>query len=373
MKILHFYKSYLPDSVGGVEKVINQIILAGSSYGIEAEVLTLTPTNKKSIIVDNHFVHRCKSNFEIASTPFSFSAIHRFKNLTKSADVIHYHFPYPYADLMHFITRVQKPSIITYHSDIVKQENLFKIYFPLMNKFLGSVNQIVATSPNYLNSSKVLSKYRDKVRVIPIGLDKLSYPKINKKKLEYWKLKFGNKFFLFIGIFRYYKGLHVAIDAAKNSRYPIVFVGNGPCEKELKVKVKNLKINNIHFVDRVSELDKVALIKLSYAILFPSQMRSEAFGVTLLEGAMFAKPLISAEINTGTSYININNKTGIVVPSENSVALRQAMDYLWNNPLKAKIMGSNAEKRYRDLFTADKMAKSYYNLYKAILRKSKNF
>ena len=368
MKVLHFYKTYLPDSVGGVEQVISQIALSSASLGVDTEVLALSPTMvERTIKIGNHYVHRCRSNFEIASTPFSASAFLRFRQLAKEANIIHYHFPYPFADLLHFITRVDKPTVLTYHSDIVKQKHLLKLYQPLMNKFLGSVDRIVTTSPNYLKSSKVLARFRDKVSVIPIGLDKSTYPTPNKDRLEYWQKKFGDKFFLFVGVMRYYKGLHILIEAARNSDYPIVVVGSGPIEKELKHQVENLGINNIYFIGFVSDEDKVALFTLSYAIVFPSHLRSEAFGISLLEGAIYGKPLISSEIGTGTTYINIGGETGVVVPPSDPGALREAMDYLWNNPVVAKKMGESAEERYWDLFTADKMAKSNVDLYHDLL------
>ncbi len=370
MKVLHFYKTYFPSSAGGVEQVISQIALSSASLGVNTEVLALSPTMvERTIKIDNHYVHRCRSDFEIASTPFSVSAFLRFRQLAKEADIIHYHFPYPFADLLHFITRVNKPTVLTYHSDIVKQKHLLKLYQPLMNKFLGSVDRIVATSPNYLKSSKVLARFQNKVSVIPIGLDKSTYPAPDNDRLEYWQKKFGDKFFLFVGVMRYYKGLHILIEAAHNSDYPIVIVGAGPIEKELKDQIKNLDINNIYFIGFVSDEDKVALFTLSYAILFPSHLRSEAFGISLLEGAMYGKPLISSEIGTGTTYINIDGETGMVVPPSDPGALREAMDYLWNNPVVAKKMGERAEERYWDLFTADKMAKSYVDLYQSLLDK----
>lgn len=370
MKVLNFYKTYLPDSIGGAEQVINQIARGVEKFGISAEVLALSSKKvKRAVKVNGHLVHRCKSNFEIASTPFSASAIFRFKQLAKKADIIHYHYPYPFADLLHFVTQVNKPTVLTYHSDIVKQKYLLKLYQPLMNKFLDSVDHIVSTSPNYLRSSKVLARFKNKVSVIPIGLDKSAYPTPRKDRLEYWQKKFGNKFFLFVGVIRYYKGLHVMIKAAHNSDYPIVVVGTGPVENELKEQAKKLDISNIYFIGFVSDEDKVALLALSYAILFPSHLRSEAFGISLLEGAMFGKPLISSEIGTGTTYINIDGKTGVVVPPSDPGALRKAMDYLWNNQEIATDMGKRAEKRYLDLFTEDKMTKSYVNLYQSLLNK----
>lgn len=370
MKVLHFYKAYLPESKGGVEQAINQIARSGSLFGVDVEVLSLSLNKKNSNKVDNHLAHYCLTNFEIASTPFSLSAFFRLKELIKTADIIHYHFPYPFADMLHFITRIQKPSVLTYHSDIVKQKYFYKIYHPLMNKFLASVDHIVATSPNYLKTSKVLTRFKEKVSVIPLGLDKTSYPRPSKGDLAYWKEKFRKKFFLFVGVMRYYKGLHILIEAATKSNYSIVIVGSGPMERELKFKVKKEGINNIHFVGSVSDVDKVSLFILSYAIVFPSHLRSEAFGISLLEGSMYGKPLISCEIGTGTSYININGETGLVVEPNNPEALNKAMDYLWKNPAIAKKMGERALKRYKTYFTAIKNYELYHNLYIRLIKKS---
>ena len=78
--------------------------------------------------------------------------------------------------------------------------------------------------------------------------------------------------------------------------------------------------------------------------------------------------MISCEIGTGTSYINIDGETGLVVPPRNPVAFRAAMRYLWENFDVAKTMGQRAEERYWNLFTADKMAASYYTLYQELLQ-----
>ena len=82
---------------------------------------------------------------------------------------------------------------------------------------------------------------------------------------------------------------------------------------------------------------------------------------------MYGKPLISSEIGTGTTYINIDRETGIVVPPSDPTALRQAMDYLWDNPKQAAAMGKNAEARYWKLFTGNQMAQAYMILYKSLM------
>ncbi|MES2047912.1 MAG: glycosyltransferase family 4 protein [Pseudomonadota bacterium] len=370
MKVLHFYRTYYPDSFGGVEQVIRQMVVGTSRLGIDAEVLTLTRDKQNlELEFEGHKVHRAALNFEIASTGFSWSALSRFTELSKQADIIHYHFPWPFMDVAHFFTKVKKPSVVTYHSDIVRQKYLLKLYQPLKFRFLDDVNRIVATSPNYLATSPILERYKDKTEIITYGLDKTIYPDADSAALAKWRAKFGGKFFLFVGMLRYYKGLHILLEAIAGTDIPVVIVGSGPIENELKQQARALGINNVHFLGALPETDKVALLTLCYALAFPSHLRSEAFGISLLEGAMFGKPMISSEIGTGTSYVNIANVTGLVVPPNDAVALRQAMEYLLANPQAAAEMGERAYERYQELFTADKMAQNYVRLYKQVLEK----
>lgn len=364
MRILHFYKTSFPDSMGGIEQVIDQIARGASKLGIKTDVLSLTPACvPRTIEINGYLTHRVRLDLQIASTGFSVSAFFRFAQLAKMADVIHYHFPWPFMDVVHFVTMVKKPTVVTYHSDIIHQKHLHTLYRPLKWKFLGDMNRIVATSPNYLRTSDVLAKYQHKVSVIPIGLDKATYPVPSSEKLAYWCNKFGRKFFLFVGVLRYYKGLHILMVAAKGTAYPIVIVGAGPIEETLKQQAAQYGLQNIHFTGYLSDEDKVALLTLCYGVLFPSHLRSEAFGISLLEGAMYGKPMISSEIGTGTTFINIANETGLVVSPGDPAALHQAMQYLWNHPEQATEMGRCAEKRYWQYFTADQMVRSYVDLY----------
>ncbi|EJK98429.1 glycosyltransferase family 4 protein [Pseudomonas chlororaphis] len=368
MRVLHFYKTYLPDSVGGTEQVIFQLCESGAHYGIDGQVLTLSPTPSSGTLkVGQHEVHQAKLDFQFASTGFSYSVFKQFREMAAEADVVNYHFPWPFMDLVHFMSGMNKPCVATYHSDIIRQRHLLKLYRPLMNRFLHSVDRIVAASPNYLHTSDVLQQFPDKTRVIPYGLNKAGYPQPDAERMAQWLQRLGERFFLFVGVMRYYKGLHILLDALKDVDYPVVIVGAGPLEAELHAQAAALGLRNLHFLGRLGDEDKVALLQLSYAIVFPSHLRSEAFGISLLEGAMYGKPMISSEIGTGTSYINIHGETGLVVPPSDPLAFRAAMRQLWDNPEQAARMGLKAEARYRQLFTADQMGQRWSELYQELL------
>jgi O-antigen biosynthesis rhamnosyltransferase len=370
MRVLVFYKTSFPDTMGGIEQVINQVARGANCLGVKTDVLSLTPDRvPRTIEIDGYLVHRARLDFQVASTGFSLSALLRFAKLAKQADVIHYHFPWPFMDMVHFATRIKKPTVVTYQSDIIRQKNLLKLYRPLMWRFLENIDRIVVTSPNYFATSDVLVRYPEKTRVIPNGLDKATYPQPRAEQLQFWQKKLGPKFFLFIGVLRYYKGLHILMEAAQGTDYPIVIVGTGPVEDELKAQVVKLGLCNIHFLGYLPDEDKVALLSLCYAFVFPSHLRSEAFGISLLEGAMYGKPMISCEIGTGTTFINIADETGLVVSPNDPVALRQAMRHLWEHPEQAAEMGRRAEKRYWRYFTAEQMVGKYVKLYRELAEK----
>ncbi len=368
MKVLHVFRTFLSDSFGGTEQVIGQLIRGNRSNDVRFRVASLSRNPEP--VVSDYFgaeIIRFRENFSVASNSVSWSLLQTFGDLVAGADIVHYHFPWPFMDLLHLAWRVRKPSVVTYHSDIVRQRMLLQLYSPLMHKFLRSVDAIVATSPNYLATSPVLRHYADKTSVIPIGLERDSYPQPRAECVAAWRERFGNRFFLFVGMLRYYKGLHILLEAMRGVDFPVVIVGAGPIEARLREHAANLGLRNTHFLGALPEEDKVALLKLCLGVVFPSHLRSEAFGISLLEGAMYGKPMISSEIGTGTSYINIDSETGLVVPPSDPEALRSAMQYLLEHPDVAAEMGRAGERRYREMFTAERMAASYETLYRKLL------
>ena len=360
MKILHIYKTYYPDSIGGVEKSIKNIINGTKAFGLRSNILS---TYKKKPSKHISF----KQNFEISSMPISFSLIFNFKKITKKFDILHYHYPWPFMDLLHLLLNIKIPSLITYHSDIVRQKKLKILYNPLKELFFSKVNKIVCSSKNYLNSSKDLKIFRSKTTVIPFGIKKDDYI-INNKKLDIFKKKYGSNFVIFVGVLRYYKGLNYLIDAISKTNYRLLIVGSGKNYREIKNRIK--KIDNIKILTNINDNELPCLIKLSKCLVLPSHLRSEAFGFSLLEGLMFGKPLISCDIKTGTSFININNLTGYVVKPKSSSSIKNALNKIFIKKSKANYFEKNCKKRFNQYFTQEKMALKYIKLYKSILHKS---
>lgn len=368
MRVLHFFKTYFPDTTGGIEQVIFQLCQGGRPLGIEGEVLTLSPNPQPARIrVADHEVRRAREDLCVASTGFSLQAFGLFKEMAAEADVVHFHFPWPAMDLVHFCTRHGRPTVLGYHSDIVRQRALLTFYRPLMHRFLDSMGRIIVASPNYQQSSEVLQRYREKIEVIPYGLDASAYPTVTPEKRDHWRQRVGEKFFLFVGVLRYYKGLSSLLSALQGSTYPLVIVGSGPQERELKAQAEKLQLHHVSFLGRLDDEDKSCLLQLCHALVFPSHLRSEAFGISLLEASMYGKPMISCEIGTGTTYVNQHEVTGLVVPPDDPQALREALRRLWEQPEQARQFGLNAAERFERLFSAQRMCEETARVYREVI------
>ena len=100
--------------------------------------------------------------------------------------------------------------------------------------------------------------------------------------------------------------------------------------------------------------------------MFPSSDRSESFGVSLLEAAYFSKPMISTELGTGTSFVNIHLETGLVISPRNVNELRDALNILSGDNLICKKYGRNARKRFEEKFNSELTGQKYLETYKEL-------
>ncbi len=107
MRVLHVYKTYYPDTYGGIEQVIYQLSQGLRPPGNRSRCFHFLARTKIQVPVayEDHRVIYNKQLFEIASTPFSLKALKRFKLIKDDYDIINYHFPFPFMDMLHLSAR----------------------------------------------------------------------------------------------------------------------------------------------------------------------------------------------------------------------------------------------------------------------------
>lgn len=374
LRVLHVYRTYFPDPPGGLQEAIRQIAVSSKDYGIEPRVFTLSPAPQPTEI-EYPEARVIRERSLAAPASCDLGGINSFKKFSAQlewADIVHYHFPWPFADLLHLVTRPNMPSVMTYHSDIVRQRFLGQLYSPLMRHMLNKMAAIIATSPAYAKTSPVLSSenIQNRVRIIPLGIDERTYQKISDPNiLDRLGLTVEEPFFLFIGVLRYYKGLHTLVQAASSVRAKIVIAGSGPEKIALVELLKAQGNTNVLFAGQVTESEKITLLKSCKALVLPSHLRSEAYGMVLIEAEIFGKPMITCEIGTGTSFVNAENETGFVVPPENPAQLAFAMNSFLDDKKLAHAFGRAARARYERMFSGKVLGQAYADLYRQVRSK----
>lgn len=362
MKILQINKFYNPE-IGGVETVVQQYSeTACKSY--EVTVLCASKnlklkTTKESL--NNVNIIRCGSLGTFFSMPVSFSFIIYFLRIYKQYDILHFHEPFPLASILSpFISR-KKKIVITWHSDIIKQKFLKSAVEFFQRKMCEKADIITTTSPNLLNSSKVISKYKNKSYILPLGLTISNYTQSN---LE-------GEYILYIGRLSYYKGIEVILNAFEKStsKLPLYIVGDG--DDKIISKINLVKANSskkIVFINRfVSEEEKREFLLNCAFLVFPSIEESEAFGIIQLEAMISGKPVINTSLNTGVPYVSLHDQTGLTVKPKCINELSNAINLLSDDVSKRNSFGENAIKRVNDKFSNVILFDKLRNIYKGLI------
>lgn len=370
MNILHISKFY-PPYHGGIEDICYSIVSAIGNSQYEQKVICFNDrTRNVKSIVDGVEVIRAGIIGELASQPLSISLYFLLKRYIKSfaPDVIHLHLPNPLACVyVQWLIPKRTKLILHWHSDIVAQKSIYKLFAPIEKRILRRADRIIATSPQYLEYSKPLATYKNKAVVIPniISLEKMNL--IGKITAMQIRECYGNKdIIFFMGRHVPYKGIKYLIEAEKfiSSDCVILIAGSGPITSDLK---KIAHSERIKFIGRIPDEEIGAYMEAASVFAFPSITKNEAFGVVLAE-AMYWKavPVTFTIEGSGVNWVNLNGVTGLEVANGDIKAYGEAIDSLLKNSEMRKQYAESAHNRVLSLFTINSIKKQIEELYNTI-------
>ena len=403
MKILQISKLYFP-WIGGVETVVQQIAEGlDNKNDLKMEVLCcLDKGERKTEEINKVKVWRASSLGIFWGMPVSFDFFWLFKKLKDKYDVIDFHHPFPLGDLVIFLFRSKTKLTVHYHSDIVRQKILEIFFKPLIFNTLKRAEKIIVSNPNLIKNSPYLRKFKEKCVVIPFGIDLKKFEKIDfnniqkrergeaersvieetkslrerergeserniveeMKSLREIKEKYKD-FVLFVGRLNYYKGVQYLVEAMKEIDANLVIIGQGAEKSNLELKIKEFSLENkVFFLPPQGEKELINFYQAAKIFVLPSIFKSEAFGIVLIEAMACGKPIISTELGTGTSWVNVDEETGFVVQPKDSGALVKAINKILENKNLEQKFSENAKKRAEQKFSLERMLEETEKVYK---------
>lgn len=330
-------------------------------------------------------VHRFRAIARPLSYPFMPSILPALAH--GECDILHAHINSPMTvDFTAFASRLAgTPLVITYHADAIYADIAAKS--PALGGWLTHVyglsrqhaahiaRRLIVTSPNYLESSDFLQRYRHKTSVIPPCVDPffLSSPQDTataKRRLGYAA---NDSLILFVGRLVPYKGLQTLLRAfphvmKRTQCAHLGIVGSGPEEPTLKHLSQQLGVaKTVRFLGTLSRSSLRDAYSACDLFVLPSRSRSEAFGIVLLEAMARGKPVVATQVG-GVPYVVRNGETGVLVPPLDPTALAAAIVHLLNDPEHRQRMGQAGRKRVLASFTREVVTRQMLETYQRLLR-----
>ncbi len=368
MHVVHIYKDY-PPVIGGIENHLKLLAEGQAERGLTVSVLVTAlgrrTTERREGGVQ---VIRAARMLELRSTPLAPALVLRLRSM--APDIVHLHFPYPFGETAQLFARKGRATVVTYHSDVVRQRLLGWLYRPLMRRLLSHADRILATSEAYRRSSKVLTDFASKTTVVPLGIEIDRFASPDPASIEEIRQRFPGPLVLFVGRLRYYKGVETLLSAMERLDTPatLLIAGSGPLSDRCRRWAQESAVaGRVQLLGDVADSMLPAYYAAADVFVLPSCARSEAYGLSLAEAMASATAAISTELGTGTSWVNRHGETGWVVPPRDPAALATALDQLLADPEQRQTMADQARQRAATELSADRMIDRVIQIYESVL------
>ena len=364
MDVLQVNKFYYPE-VGGIERVV-QNIAEGLPSSYTTRVLAARP---RGIGREEHHngvsVTKATSIGVAMSVPLAPTFPLRLRSAARDADIIHHHLPNPLSTVSQLLTNTVDARVVaTYHSDIVRQSSVLRLYRPILDRFLDEVDRILVTSQRLLEHSDILSSFEGKCDVVPLSVD---LEAIDSEGSTEYDADISGPVVLFVGRLNYYKGIRYLIDAMENVEATLLVAGDGERRASLEQRARDHGVDHkVRFLGYVPESDLSGLYRAANLFVLPSVEPSEAFGIVQLEAMARSLPVINTTLPTGVPWVSKDGETGLTVPPRDAEALAEAISTLLADDSRRQRYGQQARERVEQLFTRERMLRKMAEIYPSL-------
>jgi glycosyltransferase involved in cell wall biosynthesis len=190
---------------------------------------------------------------------------------------------------------------------------------------------------------------RELIRVIYPGIDTTHYTPAPA-------MRSPEPLFAYLGRLKRYKGIDIAIRAFAQAAIPnatLEIAGAGDHRPALERLAASLDLGRrARFLGRISESDKVSLLRRSWALVFASP--KEGWGITNLEAAACGTPVVASS-SPGIRESVSDGETGFLVPHGDTAAFAAALRRIAGSPELVVTLGANA-RSFAETFTWERAA-----------------
>ena len=367
LRVIHVHKDIYPPVKAGIERHIDA--LRRSMPAVESHVLVAARARRTSVRLVHAGVEvRAAELCRVLSMPVAPSMPAWLRRL--QADIVHVHMPYPLGELSALVAADNRPIVVSYHADIVRQAWLAPLYVPIANTILRRAAAVVVGSDAMLAGSPLLRQARDRGHVVPYGIDTSRFDpaRVSETARQGVRDRFGTPLVVAVGRLVYYKGLDLLIDGVAGLPVSLAIVGSGPIKSSLVAHARDNP--RVHFVGEVSDEELVTLLAAADCYVLASTSRAESFGLATVEAQAMQVPAVVTDIGTGTTDAIADRMTGIAVRPGKPDALADGIRWILADEARRKNLGLAARQRAVEKHSEQVQADRMLAVYRDVLTRS---
>jgi glycosyltransferase involved in cell wall biosynthesis len=170
---------------------------------------------------------------------------------------------------------------------------------------------------------------------------------------------------VFIGHMTKIKGIFELVEACNRIENEIELIFIGPYKEETKEHITkiSLKKNKLQFKGILAKNEIYKELNSSDLMVLPSY--TEGFPNVVVEAMAIGCPVVATDVGAIKEMIdkNDNNECGICIPAKNIEKLKDAMDYMMNNPETSMKMAQKAKDKAFKQYTMKHIASEYEQIW----------
>jgi glycogen synthase len=365
LKILILTWEYPPNVVGGLSRHVYGLSEHLVQIGHEVHVVTAGNGGLPAFeIINGVHVHRVipinNQDDDFLSWIAGLNLAMSYKGVQIAAeikfDIVHAHDWLVGTAAITLKEELSTPLLTTIHATEHGRNN--GIYNDMQQFIHEKERQLISESDQIIVCSQymreeLLSNFQlseKKMAIVPNGIEQ---GEVMVQSAEIYPFIKDRKYVFSIGRMVKEKGFETIIEGAqlaKESKKDIYFViaGKGPMLERYRKMVSERNLDHyITFIGYVSDEQRNALLVNSEIAVFPSLY--EPFGIVALEAMILSKPTIVSETG-GLKGIIMHKQTGMLMDPGDADSLLSNIDFLTQNPHKAKEIGEKGRQIVKSLY-----------------------
>lgn len=372
MRVAHFGK-YAFLRTGGVERHVVDLTTALVAKGVDVTVFTYDlSSHAEACTINGVHVEPVPSVINLSSQSIAPALVARSRRLARERrfDVIHQHWPDPFAHFAASLVPGEPAHVVSWHTDIVRQRIIRPFYRALAPRVLKRPDAVVGATKSHLSSSQIACFAPPERRhIVPYSIDARAFEATNDvlRQAQALKARYGGAPLIFaLGRHVYYKGFDVLIRAMAGVPGILLLGGEGPLTVELKALAAGLA-GKVQFVGAIPEWELPSFYYACDVFCFPSVAQTEAFGLVQAEAMVCGKPVVNTLLGNGVNEVAPDNLCALTVRPSDVEGLASALCRILGEPELACRLGAAGRQRVRMSYSVEAMVDCMVGLYEKVM------